>query len=66
MRRPPPVASVVHGTFGSSSNDDLVCSFCQRARPDWNHRLIAGPDGVFICDECAELCVEILKEQRRG
>jgi ATP-dependent Clp protease ATP-binding subunit ClpX len=39
------------------------CSFCGR-RQDQVSRLIAGPDGVFICDECVELCREILEEER--
>ncbi len=38
-----------------------ICSFCKRAQEEV-HRLIAGPDGVFICDECVELCQEILEE----
>ncbi|GAB4549037.1 MAG: hypothetical protein OHK0023_12890 [Anaerolineae bacterium] len=37
------------------------CSFCRRAQDEVN-RLIAGPEGVFICDECVELCREILTE----
>ncbi len=39
------------------------CSFCGR-RQDQVSRLIAGPDGVFICDECVELCSDILEEER--
>ncbi len=38
------------------------CSFCQRTQDEVT-RLIAGPDGVYICDECVELCVEILSEE---
>jgi ATP-dependent Clp protease ATP-binding subunit ClpX len=38
------------------------CSFCNR-RQDQVNRLIAGPDSVFICDECVELCREILAEE---
>ena len=38
------------------------CSFCSRTQDQVN-RLIAGPDGVFICDECVDLCKEILKEE---
>jgi ATP-dependent Clp protease ATP-binding subunit ClpX len=38
------------------------CSFCRRSQ-DEIHRLIAGPDGVFICDECVALCQEILEEE---
>ncbi len=38
------------------------CSFCHRSQ-DEVRRLIEGPDGVYICDECVELCVEILAEE---
>ncbi len=38
------------------------CSFCNRSSDQVN-RLIAGPDSVFICDECVELCREILEEE---
>ncbi len=38
------------------------CSFCHRAEHEVQ-RLIAGPDGVNICDECVGLCVEILEEE---
>jgi ATP-dependent Clp protease ATP-binding subunit ClpX len=44
--------------FGS---DLQVCSFCKRTQEEVN-RLIAGPDQVFICDECVELCRDILEE----
>jgi hypothetical protein len=64
MRRPPPVASVTHQSSWDRSKE-LVCSFCRRARPYSSRRLIAGPDGVFICDKCIDLCVEILEEERR-
>jgi ATP-dependent Clp protease ATP-binding subunit ClpX len=42
-------------------SDVQVCSFCKRTQDEVN-RLIAGPDHVFICDECVELCREILEE----
>jgi hypothetical protein len=64
MRRPPPVASLTHQVSWDRSKDP-VCTFCERARSDGNRRFIAGPDGVFICDECIDLCVEILDEERR-
>lgn len=38
------------------------CSFCRRTSEEVN-RLIAGPEGVFICDECVDLCSEILEEE---
>jgi len=37
------------------------CSFCHRDQSQVR-RLIAGPDGVFICDECVGLCQEVLDE----
>lgn len=42
-------------------SDIQVCSFCKRTQEEVN-RLIAGPDQVFICDECVELCRDILAE----
>ncbi|MCC7353543.1 MAG: ATP-dependent Clp protease ATP-binding subunit ClpX [Anaerolineae bacterium] len=38
------------------------CSFCRRSQEEVR-RLIAGPDNVFICDECVDLCREILVEE---
>ncbi len=38
------------------------CSFCKRAQGEVT-RLIAGPDAVYICDECVDLCIEILDEE---
>ncbi len=42
--------------------DVQICSFCKRTQDEVN-RLIAGPDRVFICDECVDLCKEILEEE---
>jgi ATP-dependent Clp protease ATP-binding subunit ClpX len=63
MRRPEPV--VIHRRF-SGANFDPVCSFCGRKKSDGNRQFVAGPDGVYICDECIDLCAEILEEERRG
>lgn len=38
------------------------CSFCNKSE-DQVRKLIAGPDGVFICDECIEICSEIVEEE---
>ncbi len=40
------------------------CSFCSRGQREVN-RLIAGPNSVFICDECVDLCREILEGESR-
>ena len=40
--------------------DSISCSFCGKPR-DQVHKVIAGP-GVFICDECVDLCNEIIIE----
>jgi ATP-dependent Clp protease ATP-binding subunit ClpX len=39
-----------------------ICSFCKREQDQVN-RLIAGPDNVYICDECVDLCKEMLLEE---
>jgi len=42
--------------------DDMVfCSFCGKLKQEAK-RLIAGPDGILICDECVELCHKILED----
>ena len=41
---------------------DRVCSFCGKSA-DMARRLIAGPNDVFICDECVEVCRKILAEE---
>ena len=38
------------------------CSFCNKSE-DQVRKLIAGPDGVFICDECIGICAEIMEEE---
>ncbi len=43
--------------------DRQACSFCKRDQDDVN-RLIAGPDHVYICDECVALCKDILEEEQ--
>ena len=42
--------------------DLMYCSFCGK-QSDFVEKLIAGP-GVFICNECVNLCVEIIIEGR--
>lgn len=44
-------------------NEDMIfCSFCGRLRQEVN-KLLAGPDGVFICDECIGICNHIMIEE---
>jgi ATP-dependent Clp protease ATP-binding subunit ClpX len=46
----------------SSSQNDYTCSFCSKPQAQVK-RLIAGPDRVFICDECVTLCDQIISEE---
>ena len=46
---------------GGDSKSTLYCSFCGKSQHEVR-KLIAGPT-VFICDECVELCNEILGEE---
>ena len=45
----------------NDSNDDLLCSFCGKSQEEVK-KLIAGPS-VYICDECIQLCNEIIAEE---
>ena len=44
---------------GSGSKNTLYCSFCGKSQHEVK-KLIAGPS-VFICDECIDLCNEIIR-----
>ena len=47
-------------------DDDHRCSFCGKPK-ELAKKLIAGPDGVYICDECVEICKEVLdKEEKKA
>ena len=44
-------------------NDDQIrCSFCNKTQSPVR-KLIAGPNGAYICDECIDVCTEILEEE---
>lgn len=43
----------------------IRCSFCNKAQ-DEVRKLIAGPNGIYICDECIELCSDIIEEEFEG
>ena len=43
------------------SDNNLICSFCGKPK-ELTKRLIAGPNGIYICDECIDVCKEILEE----
>ena len=47
---------------GSGGNYDKICSFCGKSS-EMARRLIAGPNDVYICDECVEVCRKILSEE---
>jgi len=48
---------------GGDSKNTLYCSFCGKSQHDVR-KLIAGPT-VFICDECVELCMDIIREEHK-
>ena len=49
---------------GSSSEKSLYCSFCGKSQHEVK-KLIAGPS-VFICDECIDLCNDIIRDELPG
>ena len=42
--------------------DKVRCSFCGKSQ-DQVRKLIAGPNGAYICDECVDICNEIIEEE---
>jgi ATP-dependent Clp protease ATP-binding subunit ClpX len=49
---------------GSDGKNTLYCSFCGKSQHEVR-KLIAGPT-VFICDECVELCMDIIREETKS
>ena len=47
---------------GKNSEDKVRCSFCNKTQ-DQVRKLIAGPNGAYICDECVDICSEIIEEE---
>ena len=48
---------------GRITNDDKIrCSFCGKSQQQVR-KLIAGPNGAYICDECVDICSEIIDEE---
>src|SRR3712207_9208389 len=68
IRRPPRSTLFPYTTLFRSGmrdpSDQLQCSFCGKSQRQVR-KLIAGP-GVYICDECIELCNEIIDEEFSG
>jgi ATP-dependent Clp protease ATP-binding subunit ClpX len=51
------------GSKSSDTKNTLYCSFCGKSQHEVR-KLIAGPT-VFICDECVELCMDIIREEHK-
>ena len=47
---------------GKHSDTDIRCPFCNKTQ-NQVRKLIAGPSGVYICDECIDICSDILDEE---
>ncbi|MEM9733479.1 MAG: ATP-dependent Clp protease ATP-binding subunit ClpX [Pseudomonadota bacterium] len=56
--------SKVSNSGGGDSKNTLYCSFCGKSQHEVR-KLIAGPT-VFICDECVELCMDIIREENKS
>ena len=52
-------------TKGKRGADDRFCTFCSKSRGEVRN-LIAGPGEICICDECVEICNQILKVEKRA
>lgn len=47
---------------GKISEEKVRCSFCNKSQ-DQVKKMIAGPNGVYICDECVDICADIIEEE---
>ncbi|MBO5326269.1 MAG: ATP-dependent Clp protease ATP-binding subunit ClpX [Lachnospiraceae bacterium] len=47
---------------GKRSDDKIKCSFCGKTQ-EQVRKMVAGPSGIYICDECVEICNDIVTEE---
>ncbi|MBQ7926339.1 MAG: ATP-dependent Clp protease ATP-binding subunit ClpX [Lachnospiraceae bacterium] len=47
---------------GKIPGNEIHCSFCNKSERQVR-KLLAGPNGAYICDECIEICADILEEE---
>ena len=47
---------------GKGTDGKVRCSFCNKTQ-DQVRKLIAGPAGVYICDECVDICADIIEDE---
>lgn len=47
---------------GKSTDSRIRCSFCNKSQ-DQVRKMISGPNGVFICDSCVDICSDIIEEE---
>ena len=47
---------------GKKTEDIVRCSFCNKTQPQVR-KMIAGPSGTYICDDCVAICTEIIEEE---
>ena len=48
--------------MAGKSSDNIRCSFCNK-KQDQVGKMIAGPSGVYICNECVEICADIIEDE---
>lgn len=48
--------------MAGKGSDNIRCSFCNKTQEQVK-KMIAGPAGVYICDECVEICADIVEEE---
>ena len=48
--------------MAGKNSDNIRCSFCNK-KQDQVDKMIAGPSGVYICNECVEICADIIEDE---
>lgn len=51
--------------MAQKDNHEIRCSFCGKSERE-AHKMIAGPNGIYICDECVDICSDIIDEELGG
>ena len=51
--------------MAKNNNDDMICSFCGKSQLSVKKMIVSSRGGCYICDECVQVCSEIMQEEAK-
>ena len=51
--------------MAKNNNEDMICSFCGKNQLSVKKMIVSSRGGCYICDECVQVCSEIMMEEAK-